>query len=39
VQGKYRHLSPEQIAQLEQGVARQTAFISELAAKRAAAPA
>ena len=30
VQGKYRHLSPEQIAHIEAGVARQTAFITSL---------
>jgi phenylglyoxylate dehydrogenase beta subunit len=30
-QGKYRHLSPEQVAHIEAGVARQTAFIRSLA--------
>jgi len=33
VQGKYRHLSPEQLAHIEAGVARQTAFIRGLERK------
>lgn len=32
-QGKYRHLSPEQIAHIEAGVAKQTAFIKSLERK------
>jgi phenylglyoxylate dehydrogenase beta subunit len=34
-QGKYRHLSPEQVAHIEAGVARQTAFIKSLERKDA----
>jgi phenylglyoxylate dehydrogenase beta subunit len=32
VQGKYRHLTPEQVAHLEAGIARQTGLITRLAA-------
>jgi phenylglyoxylate dehydrogenase beta subunit len=39
VQGKYKHLSAEQVAHLEEGVARQAAFIGELAAKAVGAGA
>jgi len=36
-QGKYRHLSPEQIAHIEAGVAKQAAFIKRLAHEEAPA--
>jgi len=39
VQGKYRHLSPEQLAHIEAGVARRTAFIKGLERKVPAFPA
>jgi len=32
-QGKYRHLSPEQVAHIAAGVAKQTAFIKRLERK------
>jgi phenylglyoxylate dehydrogenase beta subunit len=38
VQGKYRHLSPEQVAHIEAGIERQAAFIASLAKSGAAPP-
>jgi len=37
-QGKYRHLSPEQVAHIEAGVVKQTAFIKSLERREASVP-